>query len=486
MLNEIKEYAQYSFARDIYSDNGSDPPADSRLKFKAFISNSFAGIERAMVIVARHFLFSGGTADIARARLALNLWCGGTAAPEDLTDSELESIKDWLPDYIRSVFLYGKIREWKLFRAGKTDLKTDIPKEITDFVLALESEEERLDSQDMSLLEEYEARLKVYSKEAAGREYEENYKKYIDPIGDSITRLKKARYTLTYTDKEFSLSEQSGLRGNIRMLRNYLNSAFLDDFSPMIDGISITDPINELCEKRDAIKDRLEDMSSEMTAEEYNAVCNKYNRYISPILNTVNSLDQLSGKRKQYGHAMFSKTLSEYEANTSNNDFKTITYDGILAKAFNAGPLKRFYLCCDDPSVLNIAPGEKERDLLLKTVAAWLLARRSSRGKRYAAVNKTDVTNWLVNVAKPADYKPETLKDESGHILFRWQSMKNITKLSAGQQGEALKDTFSVHFSIAEDSGLDEWIGKNPNGIYFSDNGSGSYLMENVRYGIGT
>ncbi len=102
MLNEIKEFEQYT------RPDFTPKSPDIRLKYKPLIANGFSGIERAMIVIARHFLFddSGKVLD-ERADNALRLWCGEKAAS---LDEETEALRDWLPNYIRNVFLADKVK----------------------------------------------------------------------------------------------------------------------------------------------------------------------------------------------------------------------------------------------------------------------------------------------------------------------------------------------------------------------------------------
>ena len=108
MLNEIKEFELYSF--DFMNDR------QARLKYKAF-SKEYSGIERALISVARYYLFledNKMTSIIPkaeqRALTAIKLWCGGKEQP---TDDETEKIRNWLPKYIRYVFLNDYVQRFK-------------------------------------------------------------------------------------------------------------------------------------------------------------------------------------------------------------------------------------------------------------------------------------------------------------------------------------------------------------------------------------
>ena len=90
------------------------PPQENvnylRLKYFTLIKREFSGLERAMTIVARHFLFEGGEeARLEEAELKeiLKAWCGFKNAAETPLPSHFNG---WLVNYIRRTFLDDKIK----------------------------------------------------------------------------------------------------------------------------------------------------------------------------------------------------------------------------------------------------------------------------------------------------------------------------------------------------------------------------------------
>lgn len=105
MLDEFKEYKQYSF--DTETNTSIE---NHRLYYASLCKNAeFAGIERAMTIVARKYMFTDdGEKNIDSARIALEAWCGASNTPDDI---KKEKIYNWLYKYIRNCLLKEKINE---------------------------------------------------------------------------------------------------------------------------------------------------------------------------------------------------------------------------------------------------------------------------------------------------------------------------------------------------------------------------------------
>ena len=101
MLNEILEFEQYT-KRPITEGKG-------RLKYVTLLKEKLGGIERAMTVLARHYIFDGKSGNgfdkekEEKVREILKAWCGfNTAAKVDE--------KDWLKNYIKEVFLEAAVR----------------------------------------------------------------------------------------------------------------------------------------------------------------------------------------------------------------------------------------------------------------------------------------------------------------------------------------------------------------------------------------
>ena len=354
MLNEIKEFDQYTFSLSCEENYNKE----GRLRYRD-LRNKLSGITRAMTIIARHYLFENGeNADeeaIEKARVALKLWCGAKniECPKDM-----EQLKDWLPTYVR----------------------------------------------------------------------------------------------------------------------NYLMKKHLDSYADKQDSDCIPTEVNELINQ---ICDCSEDEQLQKLAIELKNICESnedkefgslYNRYIKPICTCISTIKDIG-----YGRKRFGKSIFDFEP-TSKDDFKAVTYDSIIATALNAGPLKQYYLYCNDiniPLIYDLK--EKERDMVLKTAAAFLL-NKCPEQKRYVFIVKADVSNWMKE--RPKEYILPKIHDENGKeiAVFNFHEheiKKNALKLY-------IKPSWIEHFSLIEKEDIDKIDKKT--GVFFRDDGSHSYLVENTIY----
>ena len=65
MLNEIKEFEQYT-ERPVSEGKG-------RLKYVTLLKEKLAGIERAMTVIARHYIFDGSCHNMEHYHICLDL-----------------------------------------------------------------------------------------------------------------------------------------------------------------------------------------------------------------------------------------------------------------------------------------------------------------------------------------------------------------------------------------------------------------------------
>lgn len=109
MLNEIGEYEHYSMSPQEIA--ACEYP---RLKYFTLIKREFSGLERAMTIVARHFLFdtSEETPDLSESKInelreLLKAWCGFKTEARTERPTHFDG---WLVSYIRRAFLDERIQ----------------------------------------------------------------------------------------------------------------------------------------------------------------------------------------------------------------------------------------------------------------------------------------------------------------------------------------------------------------------------------------
>ncbi|MBD3878570.1 MAG: hypothetical protein SR1Q5_02640 [Quinella sp. 1Q5] len=124
MLNEIGEYEQYTL-----SPQKIDACEYPRLKYFTLIKRDFSGLERALTIVARHFLFDDDTprtsdSELGELREILKSWCGFPNEAHNLPPH----FDGWLVTYIRHAFLNDKINSCreKISRLESVDLQATL------------------------------------------------------------------------------------------------------------------------------------------------------------------------------------------------------------------------------------------------------------------------------------------------------------------------------------------------------------------------
>lgn len=103
MLNEIGEYEHYTFSPEQIA-----ACKNHRLKHHTLIKNDFGGLERAMTIIARHFIFDEfvGSNEDELCEI-LKAWCGF----EHKAKTPLpENFNGWLDSYIRRVLLFENVK----------------------------------------------------------------------------------------------------------------------------------------------------------------------------------------------------------------------------------------------------------------------------------------------------------------------------------------------------------------------------------------
>lgn len=124
MLNEIGEYEHYTLTPQEIA--ACEYP---RLKYFTLIKRDFSGLERALTIVARHFLFADNAprtsdSELDELREILKAWCGFRNAARNLPPN----FDGWLVTYIRYAFLNEKINSCreKISRLKSVDLQATL------------------------------------------------------------------------------------------------------------------------------------------------------------------------------------------------------------------------------------------------------------------------------------------------------------------------------------------------------------------------
>lgn len=240
-------------------------------------------------------------------------------------------------------------------------------------------------------------------------------------------------------------------------------------FLTALTSISPDDPLESLRGKEAAI----DSLIHEARGQNVNIT------YLTRIKYCIKALTELRGKASYYAKSLFDV---ENAAPKRDNDYKSISYDKIIADAYELGPLRQRYLVYEGAHPLSSQIRkrtkrrldgknllENEQDVVLKLTAAYLLQQYGSN--RYAVVNKVEIANWLT--AK--DYKMEHLEDfllaPSLEPLFETPKSigGNVKKIG-------LHPDWIKRFQIADAHEFDPT--ENQGLIFMSDLGTGTHLQD--------
>ena len=201
--------------------------------------------------------------------------------------------------------------------------------------------------------------------------------------------------------------------------------------------------------------------------------------------NIVGSWVKLKKRRSKFG-----KTIYENSTDMRINNSNEVRFDKIIAEAFAAGPLKRYYLIADknifidgkvivktEKGIPKIIKKDSDKDVILKTTAAYLLNRLLVH-QRQVVVSKVDIANWCgKSKAEKLDYK-RYFYDTDMQSLIYTERIDNYTVM-------CIIPEWIDRFMIVEEKELEEGLKQAENkfggAIFFSDHGC-EYLSEGVRY----
>ena len=394
MLNEIKEYEQYTYPLDVKH------PA-IRLKHKT-LCNELSGTARAMTIIARKSIFDYvGPGRIDHAKNELRVWCGD---PKGKLEKASEGIVfAWLPEYM----------------------------------------------------------VKHLGEEKA---------------------LKFEDYLMTETGLD-TLPHYSEVCSLFKDIRAYFN----------IDTFREKDSREQLMDKAKRLRLYCKELGDDETQRK------KTSGTYAPVYRVINALNILNGR---YGTNGYNKKLfNENPDRTEKNDFKKIMYEKIIADAITAGPLKRYYLICEKTDFSGISvqtkektsypfteskksdgewssPTKKKADLIMKTVAAFLLEQESRDAEDlyegFVPVNLTDIANWLAGSTGTDMLKSFGIESRP---LFTFDAIDNVAAISIDV--EWMK---SCGWRIIPEGSLDTCISDHPELEFYSDLGAGQFLRKGIRY----
>lgn len=405
MLNEIKEYEQYTYPLD------AKHPA-KRLKHRA-LCNELSGTARAMTIIARKSISEyEGPGRVDHAIRVLQVWCGDPKGDPETISEKIEYA--WLPNYMIQILGEEKALEFEDYLMKETSLKS-FPryKEVCSLFRDIHADFNFDTIRTKSKREPY---------------------------------LNKAKKISLYSKELGELGDDEGKKNQ----RKKTSSAY------------------------------------------------------SPVYNIIKALVVLNGRfgTRGYKQKMFNDNL----VRSDKNDFRKITYEKIVADAITAGPLKRRYLVCEDANFSEICyctednkgnvktskpftnskkkkgewsePTKKKLDLIMKTVAAFLLEQEARDATDqyvgYAPVNLTYISNWLASSTKMESLKAYKI---NGLPIFMLEPIYNVAAISIDTNWMQ-----SCGWKIVTEEKLDAYLAEHPNAIFYSDHGSGQFLRKNVRY----
>ena len=394
MLNEIKEFEQYTYPLD------ARHPA-IRLKHKT-LCKELSGTTRAMTIIARKSIFDHvGPGRINHTKNDLQVWCGDPKGdPETVSDGITFA---WLPEYMIRILWEDKAKKFEKYLMTETDLHV-LPR-------------------------------------------------YLEIC--SLFNAVRADICIdTYRDKD----KRAKLMDNAK---------------------------------------RLSFFCKELGEEEIQR--KKSSKAYAPLYNIIKSLNALNVRygTKGYNKRMFNENLNRAD----KNDFKKIMYEKIIADAITSGPLKRYYLVCENVDLSGISvktkektsypftqgkeksgkwsvPTKKKADLILKTVAAFLLEQEFRDSEElysgFVPVNLTNIANWLagnINVNMLQSFSIDS------RPLVTYDSIDNVAAI--GIDTEWMQ---SCGWKVISEENLDAYLTAHPSAEFFSDFGAGQFMKRGVRY----
>lgn len=333
MLNEIGEYEQYTLSPD---EMNRCPQL--RLKYITLIKREFSGLERALTIVARHFLFDKTEMrDEKTVCEILKAWCGFNNEADFLPSH----FNGWLPNYICCAFISKRL---KICFEKASELDMEIQSSFMDLIKKTPVK--------------YEF-MKIRESVEAWENFKVNNGEALKKIGNEPTQILaslKALVKLSQKNKQFSKSLFGSLtgRGDIpfraitydRIIANALLAGKLRRYYLVCD--------EEMFQSKKILKDTKKlstgdrDMILKMTADYLLQKRNNAQMFVET--NDSNMVNWLASSRKAENFNRESYILTS----TAENIFEVdrINLGGINALKIKMNPewTKRFSLVEDDGS----------------------------------------------------------------------------------------------------------------------------------------
>ena len=185
-----------------------------------------------------------------------------------------------------------------------------------------------------------------------------------------------------------------------------------------------------------------------------------------------------------------------------------IKTERVVANALRRNKLKVFYLVCKDPHFSEVCEktgkvGEKKKDLLLRTVAAYMLENyyfdlpsrevsfppvyryyEKRQQTRFAPLRDEDLTNWHQGLGKIRTESDDGLGAYSYNgkpLVEQPKKYKNRKKIKFNDEWFR-KCEWALIDATDNDDALDEYLRENPDHHFYRDDGSCKPLAEDQRY----
>lgn len=212
----------------------------------------------------------------------------------------------------------------------------------------------------------------------------------------------------------------------------------------------------------------------------------------------LRKIEEKTAEFGQYEHSMFACGISDYEASEKNNDYKSITYDKILALAFYAGPLKKQYLLRKVPletlvrkhtvdketgAINSKDIGKPDLDPLYKLIAAYLLEKKRAPGNEYVVINQAALSNWMVSgsALETSGAKTQVSWVNRYYLAGSKPEQMVFSKKIIGNNVAKLRvaPEIAACFALAEEpDSVEQFLDDAPEAVCLIDCGSGQHLRE--------
>jgi hypothetical protein len=436
MLDEFREFQEYSY--DL-----SGPARPQRLKY-ANLRNGFSGLERAMTILARQYLFSApefSDATEEGCKDLLRNWCSDTG---------------WLGQYLKQVILAEELSRLQSRQAHLSAI----------FSLILENDQ----------AETFHA-LELLDAVDVPAEQLSPIRQCLQQIGADLTSaaflssLKSAAAhseAISLTDPEAICRSQEAVAELQALAEVYHQECFqilqenLQKLDLLIGKFRWIYKQFPAQKRRNQTKRRpVPDLGTTLKDVEYvllsmelwdhgKALLKDLGQNRS-VVDRVLEISDLVHKAKylsrSFGSALFQPGIPAKESSGLHNDAKKITFEKIIANALAEGPLTRRYLLWDSPDSPDAQLSEADADVALRVTAAYFRNRRRA-DQQFVPVNLTDISNW--SCKGRSDKLGYGSLQLDGVRLFETVTVGgNFTKLS-------LAPAWKAHFSLESETALHE------------------------------